>query len=143
MKKTTLALLLSLGSFVAFGAEPNIAQALETGKNLCQILETSKPTVEETGRMIDFCMDFANSFVNEARRIKTLPTKEERKLAADRYNRSMIDVYNLYNYMFKYLRQQCRDSMLTDTQTVEVEKLIADNAYINRMFTKFRSGHDL
>ncbi|MCM1349134.1 MAG: hypothetical protein NC338_06940 [Firmicutes bacterium] len=139
LRLTLLSLTLTLFSLCAYSQNFDFDRSEQLRKEF----ETRQPTKVEYDYMIEECEKFVDRFISVTRDIKKLPTLDERKEAATNYNKRTGNDYNIYMFYLRRLQEGLGNDTLTSTQAIEVDKLLSDNKYINRMFTKYRSRYEL
>lgn len=97
--------------------------------------------------MAEQCSIMQDRLITETQRIKQIPDKDSRREAANAVNASIKNEYPVYNAMVRILRRALEQDDAKQTLGrglyAESSLVVARNAYINQMFTIFRSRYDL
>ena len=145
--KRTLIRTFAVAALVLCCTMPARSQSIDIAKcqSLVETCREKSPTRSQVAFMVSQCRIVADIFLKETGRIKKMPTVEARKEAADKSNRTYAREYDVYALMLRILNRAARNENipLGRLNEAEIEHLVSDNKYINRMFTIFRSRYSL
>lgn len=93
--------------------------------------------------MFNYSEEVLGLYETATKDIIKLRTLEDRKEAADKFNYDNKDLYNCYGIICRIIGRAYKSECLPPKMRKRTERLGERDAYVNRMFTKFRSRQEL